>query len=67
MPLDVTIPDFRFLEAGQLAGMIDPARTALFVIDIQRDFCAPDGFSGRVGSDMSTMEPAIRLSTTIPA
>jgi biuret amidohydrolase len=59
MPLDVTIPDFRFLAAGDLAGMIDPTRTALFVIDIQYDFCAPDGFSGRVGSDMSTMEPAI--------
>jgi|SRR5579859_3126223 len=59
MPLDVTIPDFRFLTAGQLAGMIDPARTALFVIDIQRDFCAADGFSARIGSDMSTMEPAI--------
>jgi nicotinamidase-related amidase len=59
MPLDVTIPDFRFLKAEELTGMIDPARTALFAIDFQRDFCAPDGFSAKVGSDMSTMEPAI--------
>ncbi len=65
MPLDVTIPDFRFLTAGDLAGMIDPTRTALFVIDIQHDFCAPDGFSGRVGSDMSTMEPAIDATLKI--
>jgi nicotinamidase-related amidase len=65
MPLDVTIPDFRLLTADQLAGMIDPTRTALFVIDIQHDFCAPDGFSGRVGSDMSTMEPAIDATLKI--
>ena len=68
MPLDVVIPDFRFLEAGELAGMIDPVRTALFVIDIQRDFSAPDGFSAGVGSDMSTMEAAIdAIETVIPA
>jgi len=62
------IPDFKFLGAADFAGMIDPARTALFVIDIQRDFAAPDGFSARVGSDMSTMEPAIdAIERLIPA
>jgi nicotinamidase-related amidase len=59
MTIDVAIPDFRFLSAPELGGMIDPGRTALFVIDIQRDFAAPDGFSAKAGSDMSTMEPAI--------
>jgi nicotinamidase-related amidase len=59
MPLDVAIPDFKFLKAADFAGMIDPARTAVFAIDFQRDFCATDGFSAKVGSDMSTMEPAI--------
>jgi nicotinamidase-related amidase len=68
MPLDVVIPDFKFLNAADFAGMVDPARTALFVIDIQRDFAAPDGFSAKVGSDMSTMEPAIdAIAAIIPA
>jgi nicotinamidase-related amidase len=68
MTINVAIPDFRFLEADALAGMLDPARTALLVIDIQRDFAAPDGFSARVGGDMSTMEPAIdAIQRLIPA
>jgi nicotinamidase-related amidase len=68
MTIDVAIPDFRFLTSAEFGGMIDPARTALFVIDIQRDFAAPDGFSAKVGSDMSTMEPAIdSILAIIPA
>jgi nicotinamidase-related amidase len=68
MPINVAIPDFNFLPAAVFTGMIEPARTALFVIDIQRDFAAPDGFSSKVGNDMSTMEPAIdAIQTIIPA
>jgi nicotinamidase-related amidase len=68
MPIDVAIPDFRFLTAGAFAGMIEPSRTALFVIDIQRDFAAPNGFSGNAGADLSTMEPAIdAVLAIIPA
>lgn len=65
MPLDVTIPDFRFLKAEEFAGMIDPKRTAVLAIDFQYDFCAPDGFSGKVGGDMSTMEPAIDAALNV--
>ena len=68
MPIDVAIPDFRFLTAAEFTGMIEPSRTALFVVDIQRDFAAPDGFFGKVSSDMSTMEPAIdAVVAIIPA
>jgi nicotinamidase-related amidase len=67
MPLDITIPDFSFLEAAKFAGMIDPRRTALLVIDIQRDFCARDGFSAKLGGDMSTMEPAIDAAQNVIA
>jgi len=68
MPAHVTIPDFRFLTAAELAGMIESRRTALFIIDIQRDFAASDGFSGKVGDDLSTMEPAIdAVLSIIPA
>jgi len=41
-----------------LADKIDPARTALVVIDVQNDFCHPDGLFPRLGADISAMEPA---------
>lgn len=42
-----------------LAEMIDPRRTALVIIDVQRDFGAPDGLYGKVGCDLSRVEPAV--------
>jgi nicotinamidase-related amidase len=39
--------------------MIDPARTALVLVDLQVDFAAPHGLLGRVGVDMSPAEPVI--------
>jgi len=38
--------------------LVDPNTTALLVIDIQNDFCHPDGLFGRVGHDNSRM-PAL--------
>ena len=56
-----TVPD-------DLAEMIAPARTALIVIDIQKDFAAPDGLLGRVGVDLSPAEAAIdRIEALIAA
>jgi nicotinamidase-related amidase len=42
-----------------LAEMIEPKRTALVIIDVQRDFGAPDGLYGKVGCDLSRVEPAV--------
>jgi nicotinamidase-related amidase len=68
MPIEIALPEYGFLDTAMFAGMIDPARTALLVIDIQRDFAAPGGFCERVGADLSTMEPAIdRVLSIIPA
>ena len=39
--------------------MIEPARTALLVIDVQIDFVAPDGPMGSARVDMSTIPPAM--------
>jgi nicotinamidase-related amidase len=42
----------RILELGE---RVDPTRTALIVIDVQNDFCDPDGAFGRLGHDLSMM------------
>ncbi|WP_162409677.1 cysteine hydrolase family protein [Acuticoccus sediminis] len=39
---------------------LDPAHTALVLIDIQNDFCHPDGAFGRIGSDLSMMPAMAR-------
>ena len=54
MPVEAVAPP-----AESLAQMIDPARTALAVIDIQGDFAAPDGAMGQVGCDFSDVETVI--------
>src|SRR5208282_140490 len=38
-----------------LSDLLDPASTALVVIDVQNDFCHPDGAFGRIGADNSRM------------
>lgn len=36
---------------------IDPRTTALIVVDVQNDFCDPDGAFGKLGADVSMMPP----------
>ena len=47
------------VESALLPAMIDPARTALVVVDIQVDFAAPEGLLGRAGIDLSEAATAI--------
>lgn len=42
----------RLLDFGE---RVDPAKTALIVIDVQNDFCDPEGAFGRLGHDVSMM------------
>lgn len=39
-----------------LGELVDPSRSALVLIDIQNDFCHPDGYYGQIGKDLSQFE-----------
>lgn len=48
--------------------MIDPARSALLVIDVQEDFASPTGAMARMGADMSTAPETLdRIADLIAA
>jgi nicotinamidase-related amidase len=56
------------VEASSLPEMIEPAHTALVVIDVQEDFAGPAGAMARIGVDMSGVEPALlRIEALIAA
>jgi ureidoacrylate peracid hydrolase len=38
-----------------LAERVDPRSTALIIVDVQNDFCDPDGVFGKLGADVSMM------------
>ena len=42
-----------------LEALVDPAHTALVIVDMQNDFCHPDGVMARAGSDLSSFPAAI--------
>src|SRR3954467_6357379 len=44
-------------EPGEIA--VDPARTAIVMIDMQRDFLEPGGFGETLGNDVSLLTKAI--------
>jgi nicotinamidase-related amidase len=51
-----------------LAEIADPAHTALLIIDVQHDFCSPDGLYGSLGKDLAMFPPAVaRIRTAIAA
>jgi nicotinamidase-related amidase len=43
-----------------LEEKLTPASTCLIIIDIQKDFAAPDGFRGQNNGDLSMVEPMIK-------
>ena len=67
MPLDQSILD-PLVDASLLPSMIDPARTALVVIDVQEDFVSPTGAAGHWGIDLSILDtPLDNVDTLIAA
>jgi nicotinamidase-related amidase len=47
------------LDAEPFPIEVDPARTALVVIDMQRDFLEPGGFGESLGNDVGLLRAAI--------
>jgi ureidoacrylate peracid hydrolase len=50
---------------GDLGAWIDPARTALVIIDMQVDFASPEGALGRAGADLTTVGPALAAAERV--
>ena len=53
--------------ALELTKMIDPARSALIVIDVQEDFASPGGAMAGMGADLSGVEDALDNVETLIA
>lgn len=52
----------------ELSEIIDPAHTALVIVDMQRDFCCAGGSFDRLGVDLSMYPPVIeRIAKLIAA
>lgn len=42
-----------------LTDKLNPSNTALIVVDMQNDFCAPDGLMARMGKNVSGMDKMV--------
>jgi nicotinamidase-related amidase len=51
-----------------LAELTDPSRTALVIVDVQNDFCHPDGYYGTTGRDLSAIAMVVpRVASLVEA
>ena len=49
----------------ELTELVDPAHTALVLIDMQRDFVAPDGLFGELGVDLSMYAQSVPILASL--
>src|SRR5712671_6931046 len=63
-----TLPRPLTVEAGPKLVTFDLARTAIVVIDMQNDFCHPDGWLAHIGVDVGPVRaPITPLQRLLPA
>lgn len=48
-----------------LAELVEPARTAMLVVDMQNDFCHRDGYYGGLGIDLADIEAAVAATADL--
>jgi nicotinamidase-related amidase len=67
MPFDQSMLD-PLVDSSVLPAMIEPAKTALVVIDVQEDFVSPTGAAGQWGIDLTILDaPLDNVDTLIAA
>lgn len=54
-----TLPGWLTIEAQPAPITFDPARTALLIIDMQRDFLEPGGFGASLGNDVGLLASVV--------
>ena len=52
---------------SDFAARVHPDQTALVLIDLQRDFCSPDGAMGRAGKDLTAVQAALKQASKLLA
>jgi biuret amidohydrolase len=65
MTLPLSVAALPHMPASRLKDIIEPARTALLLIDVQVDFVSPEGVIGMAGVDLSTISAAIDKMETL--
>jgi ureidoacrylate peracid hydrolase len=69
-PIDLrraAVPRPAVLSASPRDVILDLARTALLLVDLQNDFCAPQGWLASIGVDVSVLTEAVSLSDKLAA
>jgi ureidoacrylate peracid hydrolase len=54
-----TIFSDRSMVTGIVLEILEPARTALLVVDVQNDYCSPSGALGEAGLSMTSIDPMV--------
>ncbi len=65
--VDISIESKLSRALTTLPERIDPRHTALVLVDLQRDFCHPEGVMGRLGEDLSDMAGAVAQAARLLA
>lgn len=64
-PIDISVEGKLKRALTTLPERVDPRHAALVLVDLQRDFCAPDGVMGKLGEDLADIQAAVRQAARL--